>query len=83
MPVAMERYGAGNQGGDYAGVARALGARAINVDEVAGNPDGCIARLREYIDAGARTIMLNSACPSDYVVDDERLLAESVLPALS
>ena len=34
MPVAMERYGAGNQGGDYAGVARALGAKAINVDEV-------------------------------------------------
>ncbi|MDE0239636.1 MAG: thiamine pyrophosphate-requiring protein [bacterium] len=36
MPVAMERYGAGNQGGDYAGVARALGAKAINVNEVAG-----------------------------------------------
>ena len=34
MPVAMERYGAGNQGGDYAGVARALGAKAINVNEV-------------------------------------------------
>ncbi|MEE8363861.1 MAG: thiamine pyrophosphate-requiring protein [Dehalococcoidia bacterium] len=35
MPVAMEQYGAGNQGGDYAGVARALGATAINVNEVA------------------------------------------------
>ena len=34
MPVAMDRYGAGNQGGDYAGVARALGAKAINVDAV-------------------------------------------------
>ena len=34
MPVAMERYGAGNQGGDYAGVARALGATAIDVNEV-------------------------------------------------
>jgi len=35
MPTAMEKYGAGNQSGDYAGVARALGAKAINVDEVA------------------------------------------------
>jgi thiamine pyrophosphate-dependent acetolactate synthase large subunit-like protein len=35
MPTAMEKYGAGNQSGDYAGVARALGARAINVNEVA------------------------------------------------
>ncbi len=50
---------------------------------LAGNPDDCIARLREYIDAGARTIMLNSACRSDYIADNERLLAEAVLPALS
>jgi probable F420-dependent oxidoreductase len=49
---------------------------------VAGNPDDCIARLREYIDAGARTIILNSACPSGYVEENERLLAQSVLPAL-
>ena len=50
---------------------------------LAGNPDDCIARLREYIDAGARTIMLNSACRSDYIADNERLLAEAVLPAFS
>ncbi len=50
---------------------------------LAGNPDDCIARLREYIDAGARTIILNSACPSNYVADNERLLAESVLPAFA
>jgi len=36
MPTAMERYGAGNQSGDYAGVARALGAKAINVEEASG-----------------------------------------------
>ncbi len=35
MPVAMERYGVGNQSGDYAGVARALGAKAIHVRQVA------------------------------------------------
>ncbi|XOV86413.1 MAG: thiamine pyrophosphate-requiring protein [Pseudomonadota bacterium] len=33
MPTAMEKYGAGNQGGDYAGVARALGAHAIKVEK--------------------------------------------------
>ena len=32
MPVAMERFGVGNQSGDYAGVARALGARGIHVE---------------------------------------------------
>ncbi|MDP6376554.1 MAG: thiamine pyrophosphate-requiring protein [Pseudomonadales bacterium] len=32
MPVAMQRFGAGNQGGDYAGMARAMGARGIHVD---------------------------------------------------
>jgi thiamine pyrophosphate-dependent acetolactate synthase large subunit-like protein len=34
MPTAMEKYGAGNQSGDYAGVGRALGAKGINVTEV-------------------------------------------------
>ncbi len=49
---------------------------------LAGNPDDCIARLREYIDAGARTVILNSACPGGYVEDNERLFARAVLPAL-
>lgn len=48
---------------------------------LAGSPDDCIARLREYIDAGARTVILNSACPADYMVQNQRLLAEAVLPA--
>ena len=36
MPVAMAKYGAGNQSGDYAGVARALGATGIHVSDGAG-----------------------------------------------
>ncbi len=36
MPVAMERYGAGNQGGDYAGMGKALGAIGIHVTEPGG-----------------------------------------------
>ncbi|MCZ6658732.1 MAG: LLM class flavin-dependent oxidoreductase [Gammaproteobacteria bacterium] len=47
---------------------------------LAGSPDDCIARLREYIDAGARTVILNSACPADYMLENQRLLAEAVLP---
>ena len=48
---------------------------------LAGSSDDCIARLREYTDAGARTVILNSACPADYMVENQRLLAEAVLPA--
>ena len=58
-------------------------SRLVGRYALAGNPEDCVTRLREYIDAGARTIMLNSACPSDYIVDNERLIAESVLPSLS
>ena len=58
-------------------------SRLVGRYALAGNPEDCIARLREYIDAGARTIMLNSACRSDYMVDNERLLAEAVLPTFS
>ncbi|NKB97114.1 MAG: thiamine pyrophosphate-requiring protein [Pseudomonadales bacterium] len=39
MPVAMEKFGAGNQGGDYAGMAKAMGATGIHVtdpQEIAG-----------------------------------------------
>lgn len=36
MPVAMEKFGAGNQSGDYAGVAVALGAKGIHVESAKG-----------------------------------------------
>lgn len=49
---------------------------------LAGNPADCIARLTEYIDAGARTVILNSACDADYVERNEALLASEVIPAL-
>lgn len=35
----------------------------ISLAATAGSPDDCIGRLKEYIAAGARTIILNSACP--------------------
>ena len=43
MPTAMERFGAGNQTGDYAGVAKALGAKAIKVEK----PEGIAPALQE------------------------------------
>ncbi|MBS01711.1 MAG: LLM class F420-dependent oxidoreductase [Gammaproteobacteria bacterium] len=50
---------------------------------LAGNPDDCIARLREYVDAGASTVILNAACPTDYMADNQALLAKTVLPAFA
>lgn len=48
---------------------------------IAGNPDDCKARLREYVDAGARTVVFASVCPQDYMQENQRLLAQEVLPA--
>lgn len=43
MPVAMEKYGAGNQSGDYADMAKAMGATGIQVTE----PDGLVPALTQ------------------------------------
>ncbi len=48
---------------------------------VMGNPADCRARIQQYVDAGARTIFLSSACPADYLAANEELLAKDVLPA--
>lgn len=48
---------------------------------IAGSPDDCIARLRQYIDAGARTVMFSHGCPPDYVEENTKLIAETVIPA--
>ena len=48
---------------------------------IAGSPDDCIARLQQYIDAGAQTVMFSQGCPPDYVEENTRLIAEAVIPA--
>ena len=48
---------------------------------LAGNTEDCVARLREYTDAGARTVILASACPPSYLQENQRLLATEVVPA--
>ncbi len=49
---------------------------------LAGNPEDCVERLLEYVDAGARTVILNSACDAGYVERNEALLAREVIPEL-
>ncbi|WP_420621736.1 LLM class flavin-dependent oxidoreductase [Candidatus Poriferisodalis sp.] len=46
---------------------------------IAGDPDRCVARLREYIDAGARTVVLSAASPMHYIEESERFMAAEVL----
>ena len=48
---------------------------------IAGNPEQCKARIQEYVDAGARTIIFAQGCPANYISDNVRLLAEEVMPA--
>jgi alkanesulfonate monooxygenase SsuD/methylene tetrahydromethanopterin reductase-like flavin-dependent oxidoreductase (luciferase family) len=48
---------------------------------VAGTPAECRARLREYINAGARSILLDSACPDNYEKENWHRLKTEVLPA--
>ena len=57
-------------------------SKLVNKYAIAGDPDSCVARLKEYIDAGAETIILNSACPGDYTSTNEQLMAEAVLPRI-
>ncbi len=49
---------------------------------IAGNPQDCRVRLREYIDAGAATIILNSACPGHYTETNEAIMADQVVTVL-
>jgi probable F420-dependent oxidoreductase len=57
-------------------------SKLVHKYAIAGNPDDCAARLREYIDAGAGTIILNSATTAAYTDENEALMAQAVLPVL-
>jgi probable F420-dependent oxidoreductase len=48
---------------------------------LAGSPDDCIERLNQYIEAGARTIILAHGCPSRYVDENRAAIAGGLLPA--
>ena len=48
---------------------------------LAGDPETCQARLKEYTDAGATTVFVSSACPKDYIDRNLEMLAKDVIPA--
>lgn len=48
---------------------------------IAGSPVECIEQISAYRDAGAETIVFAQGCPADHVVDNTRLIAETILPA--
>lgn len=48
---------------------------------IAGSPADCVARVQQYIDAGARTVLFAQGCPPDYAAENTRRIAESVIPA--
>jgi probable F420-dependent oxidoreductase len=46
-----------------------------------GNPDDCRKRLKEYVDAGARTVLVSWACRQSDIEQNMKLVAEEVAPA--
>ncbi len=46
-----------------------------------GNPDDCRKRLKEYVDAGARTVMISWACRNEDIDQNLELFAKEVAPA--
>lgn len=56
-------------------------SKLIGKYALAGTPEECRKRLQEYLDAGAKMVMLPSACPADYVEENTRLIAEEIIPA--
>ena len=68
--------------------ARALGKNyAQDFSKIAGryalygNPDDCRKRLQEYVDAGARTVLVSWACRQTDIEQNMKLVAEEVAPA--
>jgi probable F420-dependent oxidoreductase len=56
-------------------------SKLVDKYALAGSPEDCRKRLKEYVDAGAQMVVLPSACRPDYVDENTRLLAKEVIPA--
>jgi probable F420-dependent oxidoreductase len=46
-----------------------------------GNPEDCRKRLKEYVDAGARTVLVSWACRQNDIEQNMKLVADEVAPA--
>jgi alkanesulfonate monooxygenase SsuD/methylene tetrahydromethanopterin reductase-like flavin-dependent oxidoreductase (luciferase family) len=56
-------------------------SKLVSKYTIAGSPDDCIARINEYVEAGAGTIIFSNGCPPDYADENVSALAEAVIPA--
>lgn len=56
-------------------------SKLIGKYALAGTPEECQKRLKEYVDAGAKMVVLPSACSQDYIEENTRMLAKEVMPA--
>ena len=56
-------------------------SQLVNKYALAGTPEECRKRLQEYIDAGARMVVLPAACRPEYLDENMRLLVKEVIPA--
>jgi len=48
---------------------------------LSGTPEDCRKRIRQYVDAGVRTVVISWACRPEDVPENVRLFAEEVVPA--
>jgi probable F420-dependent oxidoreductase len=46
-----------------------------------GTPAECRARLQEYLDAGATTVLFASACPGEYATTNQQLIRDELVAA--
>ena len=54
-------------------------SKLVDKYTLAGNPDHCRARLKEYLEAGARFVFLSTACPDDYIDCNLELIASDIV----
>jgi probable F420-dependent oxidoreductase len=48
---------------------------------LSGTPEDCRKRIRQYVDAGVRTVVISWACRPENIPENVRLFAEEVVPA--
>ena len=46
-----------------------------------GTPADCVKRLRDYVDAGARTVVFAVACPREDLDGNLKLITQEIMPA--
>jgi alkanesulfonate monooxygenase SsuD/methylene tetrahydromethanopterin reductase-like flavin-dependent oxidoreductase (luciferase family) len=64
-------------GGTYAQDFSKIAARYT----LSGTPDDCRKRLKEYVDAGARTVLISWACRQADIDENMRVFIEEIAPA--